>query len=111
MFVVKDGTGASNQCVRGDMPEQHWPQNTSSMSCGPKVMNVIIKVTLHTVLRCLYNSGTMNVHHADGTHECARLQATLGSVDAKSARVKSISNQATQECCSWLLQPFVGAAQ
>jgi hypothetical protein len=49
MFVVKDGTGASNQCVRGDMPEQHWPQNILNVSCGPKVMNVII-MPLHTVL-------------------------------------------------------------
>jgi hypothetical protein len=48
--VVKDGTGASNQCVRGDMPEQHWPQN---------ILNVFLRAKgderdhhghLHTVL-------------------------------------------------------------
>jgi hypothetical protein len=45
-------------------------------------------------------------HRRRHTQVCPFANLTLGSVDAKSARVRSISNQATQECCSWLLQPL-----
>jgi hypothetical protein len=33
--------------VRGDMPEQHWPSAHLNVSCGPKVMNVIIIEAAH----------------------------------------------------------------
>jgi hypothetical protein len=52
----------------------------------------------------------MNVHHADGTHECARLQTTLGSVDAKSAGEKASRIRLRRSAAAGCYNLLAGAA-